>query len=118
MKIIHFKPKDTGDKYFVQMANSIVDSNRISEGAKILYMHLKRVMSGDDVFDETALANKMGTSRATVVRRKKELIEAGLVHFERVTGNHYVLYLGTFNTPAKQVKRIHEMKNAKKREIE
>ena len=83
---------------FTQVPNFVLESNKISSGAKLVYaMLLKYAWQNDFCFPgQEALAKDMGCSRRSVVRFMKELTKKGFVEIARRGQGKTNLYVLSF----------------------
>ena len=83
---------------FTQVPNFVLESHKISSGAKLVYaMLLKYAWQNDHCFPgQEALARHMGCSRRSVIRFMKELTRKGFVEITRRGQGKTNLYVLNF----------------------
>lgn len=89
---------------FAQIDKRVIENNKLSDGAKVLYMYLSGLWLGRD-FTDGYLMKVLGLSRRAVANRKKELKDADLIYIEQLGPRVYMMYIGNTRDPASAVKK-------------
>ena len=83
--------------------NDVIHHPGLSDGAKVLYVSLCSIKQAA-IFSEQKMYEKMGISRGTYYKRKKELMALGLVHMVQEGPRTYKMYLGHTRMRGEEVK--------------
>ena len=76
----------------------------LSDGAKVLYGYVASMRNGGE-FSDVFFMKGLSLSPSAFKRRKKELVDAGLMLVDRVGLKNYILYVGFIGMSATEVKR-------------
>ena len=89
---------------YTKYDNKVFLINGLSDGAKVLYGYISSMMNGRD-FSDTFFMKGLQLSEKTLYRRKKELIDSGLIYVDRVGPKQYIMYVGYTDVSALAVKQ-------------
>ena len=91
-----------GYSTYVKFDTNVFIINGLSDGAKVMYAYMASMKNGRN-FSDTFFIQGLGVSDKTYKRRKKELVDCGLIYVDRVGPKSYHLYIGYHKLPAVRV---------------
>ena len=77
----------------------------LSDGAKVLYGYMSSMRNGSD-FSDIFFMRGLSLSETAYRRRKKELVEVGLLLVDRVGLKQYIMYIGFIGFKAEAVRTM------------
>ena len=89
--------------HYTKVDRYVFTDSRLSDGAKVLYGYVAGLKSGGN-FSDNYIIKVLRISKTVLYRRKKELIDAGLILIEKLNARTYILYVGFSTCSAEQVK--------------
>ena len=87
-----------------------VPSNRLTDGAKVLYGYFSGLPTGR-AYSDKYLMKALGISQGTLTRRKKELKDMDLILTIQLGPKVYMMFVGRLDHPASLVKMHWEKEN-------
>lgn len=95
--------KESPFKNYTKADNGIIRHTGLSDGAKILYLSIASLRNGHKQWEEN-LYHTLGLTKSTYHRRKKELVDAGLLLVVQKGPREYEMYLGHSKATADEVR--------------
>ena len=89
--------------HYTKIDRYVFTDRRLTDGAKVLYGYVAGLKSGSN-FSDKYIMKALAVSKAVLYRRKRELIDTGLILIDKIDMRTYVLYVGFSTCSAEQVK--------------
>ncbi len=96
-------PDGKSSRYYVRYDTRVFLIKGLSDGAKVLYGYMASMKDGAD-FSDVFFMKGLDLSPSAYKRRKKELVDTGLILIDRIGLKQYILYIGFVGFGAKDVK--------------
>ena len=95
--------RDSINHRYTKVDKNVFILRGLTDGAKVLYGYLAGLPTGRN-FSDSYILKALGISRRTLANRKRELKDMGLILIEQVSPRNYMLFVGTTEKRANQVR--------------
>lgn len=95
--------KEKPNTRWIKADKKVITDRTLSDGAKILFLQLHGLIDGHNEY-EAHMYKRLGLSKTSYYRYKKELVDKGLVMVVQTGPRDYEMYIGNSSVQAAEVK--------------